>query len=90
MTSASLALLLLAGSLHSATALAAEEEPDKEWREVEAQLPAAPKNENLLPFYQSGSMQFFIDAPLLKYRQRWHGTLHLSRQQQRRCAQCEL
>ncbi|MBC3935192.1 CNP1-like family protein [Undibacterium rugosum] len=65
MISASLTLLLLAGGLTSTTAQAAEDEPDKEWREVEAQLPAAPKNENLLPFYQSGSMQFFIDAPSL-------------------------
>ena len=37
------------------------DEPDKAWAEVELQLPAAPKQENLLNFYKSDSQSFAID-----------------------------
>jgi len=35
---------------------------DKPWQEIAVQLPAAPKQENLLPFYSSPSQSFAIDA----------------------------
>lgn len=38
------------------------DDKDKPWQEVAIQLPAAPKPENLLPFYASGSQSFAIDA----------------------------
>lgn len=40
---------------------------NRQWREVELQLPAAPKQENLLPFYVSAATdnRFFIDGASL-------------------------
>jgi hypothetical protein len=35
---------------------------DKPWQEIAIQLPAAPKAENLLPFYSSPTQSFSIDA----------------------------
>lgn len=42
-----------------------EDEIEKDWKEVAAQLPAAPKAENLVPFYDSGTMLFSIDVKSL-------------------------
>lgn len=41
---------------------------EKPWVEIEAQLPAYPKDENLLPFYVSAATdnQFFIDAASIR------------------------
>lgn len=57
----------LALALLPVTTVLAEdlEEDDKEWHEVALQLPDAPKQENLLKFYSSGSQTFEIDAKSL-------------------------
>lgn len=61
--------LLLAAMLVSATVFADFEEDyeSKEWQEVEVQLPAAPRQETLLPFYVSAATEnrFFIDGATL-------------------------
>ncbi|MFZ6752611.1 CNP1-like family protein [Undibacterium sp. Dicai25W] len=38
-----------------------DDEPEKAWAEVDLQLPAAPKPENLVNFYKSDSQSFAID-----------------------------
>jgi hypothetical protein len=59
------AIVLLAGSAAHAQSRFEEEFDDKEkpWQEVAVQLPAAPKTENLLPFYVSATTthSFAID-----------------------------
>lgn len=60
----------LLGVLSMASPLWADFEEDyesKKWQEVEVQLPAAPRQENLLPFYVSAatSNRFFIDGSTL-------------------------
>jgi hypothetical protein len=44
-----------------------EDYESKEWQELEVQLPAAPKQESLLPFYVSAATEnrFFIDGATL-------------------------
>ncbi|MFZ6646442.1 CNP1-like family protein [Undibacterium sp. TJN25] len=42
-----------------------DEEMEKDWKEVAAQLPEAPKAENLISFYDSGTQAFSIDAKSL-------------------------
>lgn len=57
-------LLLIAAGLHLPLAQAADQEDDdvdKGWQETVLQLPAAPKSENLLTFYNSGTQIFAID-----------------------------
>lgn len=57
-------LLLIAAGLHLPLAHAADQEDDdvdKGWQESALQLPAAPKPENLLTFYNSGTQIFAID-----------------------------
>jgi hypothetical protein len=56
-----LALLLGLSSLAQAQQLGDEDEVEKEWKEVAAQLPPAPKPENLRAFYDSGTQAFAID-----------------------------
>lgn len=61
---AALALIVASGA---SAAQAAQDEPDeldKAWREIALQLPPAPANENLLPFYVSptATQTFAIDA----------------------------
>lgn len=60
-------LALLAATLLSVAAAFAQdlEEDDKEWHEVALQLPEAPKQENLLKFYNSGTQSFAIDTKSL-------------------------
>jgi hypothetical protein len=61
--------LLLAAMLASTPVFADFEEDyeSKQWQEVEVQLPAAPKQETLLPFYVSAATEnrFFIDGATL-------------------------
>lgn len=62
-----LAAFLLCGSGTALAQLPAEDEsdePDKPWKEVAIELPAAPRQENLLPFYVSATatQAFSIDA----------------------------
>lgn len=52
-------------ALVTTSAQAADEEASKEWQEVEVQLPASPKAEDLLNFYQSGTQSFGIDGKSL-------------------------
>lgn len=63
------ASLLLAAMLASTTVFADFEEDyeSKQWQEIEVQLPAAPKQETLLPFYVSAATEnrFFIDGATL-------------------------
>jgi len=63
------ASLLLVAMLASATVFADFEEDyeSKQWQEIEVQLPAAPKQETLLPFYVSAATEnrFFIDGATL-------------------------
>lgn len=63
------ASLLLVAMLTSATVFADFEEDyeSKQWQEIEIQLPAAPKQETLLPFYVSAATEnrFFIDGATL-------------------------
>jgi hypothetical protein len=59
-------LLLIAAGLHLPLTHAADQEDDEVntgWQESALQLPAAPKSENLLPFYNSGTQTFSIDKP---------------------------
>jgi hypothetical protein len=44
-----------------------EDYENKQWQEIEVQLPAAPKQETLLPFYVSAATEnrFFIDGATL-------------------------
>lgn len=63
-----LLLLLLAFPLAAAAAwgdFEYEFDNEKPWAELQAQLPAYPKDGNLLPFYVSATTdnRFFIDAP---------------------------
>lgn len=60
-------LLLLLGVACSAWAEFEEDYENKRWQELEIQLPAAPRQENLLPFYVSAasSNRFFIDGSTL-------------------------
>jgi hypothetical protein len=63
--------MLVAAALLAATALRAPAQDldteKKQWREIEAELPAYPKGENLVPFSggPASTHQFFIDAPSL-------------------------
>lgn len=61
--------LLLTAMFASAAVLADFEEDyeSKQWQEIEVQLPAAPKQESLLPFYVSAATEnrFFIDGATL-------------------------
>lgn len=63
------ASLLLVAMLTSATVFADFEEDyeSKQWQEIEIQLPAAPKQVTLLPFYVSAATEnrFFIDGATL-------------------------
>lgn len=63
------ASLLLSAMLASATVFADFEEDyeNKQWQEIEVQLPAAPRQETLLPFYVSAATEnrFFIDGATL-------------------------
>jgi hypothetical protein len=57
-------------SLLASTMVLADFEEDyesKKWQEMEVQLPAAPRQENLLPFYVSAATQnrFFVDGSTL-------------------------
>lgn len=61
---------LLFAILLASTPIFADFEEDyesKEWRELEVQLPAAPKQDTLLPFYVSAATEnlFFIDGATL-------------------------
>ncbi len=59
------ALLLMAASVHAQSRFEEDfDDKDKPWQEVAIQLPAAPKPQNLLPFYVSptASQSFSIDA----------------------------
>jgi hypothetical protein len=62
-------LLLLAALLAPAAAFADFEEDyeSKQWQEIEVQLPVAPRQETLLPFYVSAATQnrFFVDGSTL-------------------------
>ncbi|HTD02516.1 CNP1-like family protein [Undibacterium sp.] len=62
-----LAAAFLSLSLPAAAQQAAddEDEIEKEWKEVAAQLPEAPKAENLVSFYDSGTQSFAIDVKSL-------------------------
>ena len=63
------ASFLLTSLLVSAAVLADFEEDyeNKQWQEIEVQLPAAPKQETLLPFYVSAATEnrFFVDGATL-------------------------
>ena len=63
------ASFLLTSLLVSAAVFADFEEDyeNKQWQEIEVQLPAAPKQETLLPFYVSAATEnrFFIDGATL-------------------------
>lgn len=58
---------LLACSQSPMRAPDAEAEADKDWREIEAKIPAYPRNENLVGFDvgQGSPHRFYIDAPSL-------------------------
>jgi hypothetical protein len=60
-------LLLAFGVASSAWADFEEDYDNKKWQEMEVQLPAAPKQENLLPFDVSAASanRFFIDGSTL-------------------------
>lgn len=62
-----LVLLFALGMASLARADFEEDYENKKWQELEVQLPAAPKQENLLPFYVSAatSNRFFIDGSTL-------------------------
>lgn len=64
---AALLLTALLGLAHTASAQGAlgDDEAEREWKEVAAQLPEAPKPENLIDFYDSGSQKFAIDGKSL-------------------------
>lgn len=63
------ASLLFVAMLASAAVFADFEEDyeSKQWQEIEVQLPAAPKQETLLPFYVSAATEnrFFVDGATL-------------------------
>jgi hypothetical protein len=59
------ASLLLACSVSAYAAEPELDEDDKEWHEVALQLPEAPKAENLINFYKSGTQSFAIDTKSL-------------------------
>lgn len=63
------ASFLLTSLLVSAAVFADFEEDyeNKQWQEIEVQLPAAPKQETLLPFYVSAATEnrFFVDGATL-------------------------
>jgi hypothetical protein len=63
----SLLLAMLMGLCHAANAQRTvdDDEADKEWKEIAAQMPEAPKNDNLLAFYDSGTQAFAIDTKSL-------------------------
>lgn len=63
----SLLLSVLALSASSALADFEEDYESKGWKELEVQLPNAPKPENLLPFYVSAATEnkFFVDGATL-------------------------
>jgi hypothetical protein len=61
----SVLMLQLAPVTIAANARDFEEDSKKEWQELPATLPAAPKAENLMPFYDSGSQSFALDAASL-------------------------
>ena len=62
-----LVLLFALGMVSLVRADFEEDYENKKWQELEVQLPAAPKQENLLPFYVSAatSNRFFIDGSTL-------------------------
>jgi hypothetical protein len=62
-----LSLMLALGAASSTWADFEEDYESKKWQEMEVQLPAAPKQENLLPFFVSAasSNRFFIDGSTL-------------------------
>jgi len=65
---ASFSLLLLAGAVQAQAQFEEDfDDKDKPWQEVAVQLPAAPKQENLLPFYVSATatQSFAIDIKSL-------------------------
>src|SRR5664279_1821381 len=64
--SASLLLVTLLASV-SVFADFEEDYESKQWQEVEVQLPAAPRQESLLPFYVSAATEnrFYIDGATL-------------------------
>lgn len=57
----------LVGVAYPAWADFEEDYESKKWQEMEVQLPAAPRQENLLPFYVSAatSNRFFVDGSTL-------------------------
>jgi len=55
-------ILSLGCALLPAMASAEDDEANKEWQEADVQLPAAPKNEDLINFYKSDSQSFAIDG----------------------------
>jgi hypothetical protein len=57
-----LMMLCNASLVTAATSSLTDDEVNKEWLEAEVQLPAAPKAENLITFYQSGNQTFAIDS----------------------------
>ncbi len=59
------AFLSLSWPASAQQALDDEDEIEKDWKEVAAQLPEAPKAENLVPFYDSGTQSFAIDVKSL-------------------------
>jgi hypothetical protein len=60
------AAALLACSQSPTRAPDADAEADKDWREIEARIPAYPRSENLVEFDVDGSPhRFYIDAPSL-------------------------
>lgn len=63
-----IALLAASGALHAHSQFGQDfDDKDKPWQEVSVQLPAAPKQENLLPFYVSATatQTFAIDSQSL-------------------------
>ncbi len=62
-----LLLLILAFSVSSVFAGDEEDYESKDWKEVDVPLPAAPKQESMLPFYVSAATdnRFFIDGASL-------------------------
>ena len=53
---------MLLGGASVAMAAVPDDENNKEWLEIEVQLPAAPQPENLINFYRSGNLTFAIDS----------------------------
>jgi hypothetical protein len=61
----SLLMLQLVPATAATKARDFEEDSKREWQELPATLPAAPMAENLMPFYDSGSQSFALDAASL-------------------------